>query len=93
MGCHSLLQGIFQTQGSNRGPPHLQADALPSEPPGKPILIVNIEDIQDLFCGIWTYAKNTYRDAVQGDKGKLTFGWVEKLVHVDVWQNQYNIVK
>ena len=38
MGSHSLLQGIFTTQGSNL---HLfrllrqQADSLPSEPPGK----------------------------------------------------------
>ena len=31
--CHSLFQGIFTTQGSN---PALQADFLPSEPPGKP---------------------------------------------------------
>ena len=37
VGCHFLLQGIFQTQGSN---PHLlcllQADSLPTEPSGKP---------------------------------------------------------
>ena len=33
---HSLLQGIFPTQGSNSGLPALQADSLPSEPPGKP---------------------------------------------------------
>ena len=33
MGSHSLLQGIFQTQES--GSPALQADSLPSEPPGK----------------------------------------------------------
>jgi len=31
---HSLLQGIFPTQGLN--PNGLQADSLPSEPPGKP---------------------------------------------------------
>jgi len=31
---HSLLQGIFLIQGSN--PRALQADSLPSEPPGKP---------------------------------------------------------
>ena len=30
-GCNSLLQGIFLAQGS----PALQADSLPSEPPGK----------------------------------------------------------
>ena len=35
VGCHFLLQGIFPTQGLNPGLP-LQADALPSEPPGKP---------------------------------------------------------
>ena len=37
LGCHSLLQGIFLTQGLN---PHLlcwQAGSLPSEPPGKAI--------------------------------------------------------
>ena len=34
MGCHSLLQGIFLTQGLN--PPALQADSLRSEPPGRP---------------------------------------------------------
>ena len=35
VGCHSLLQGIFPTQGLNPGLPALQADSLPSEPPGK----------------------------------------------------------
>ena len=39
VGCHALLQGTFQTQGSN---PHLlrlvhwQAGSLPLTPPGKP---------------------------------------------------------
>ena len=32
VGCHSLLQGIFLTQGSNPGLLHQQADSLPSEP-------------------------------------------------------------
>ena len=36
VGCHSLLQGIFLTLGSNPGLPHCKADSLPSEPPGKP---------------------------------------------------------
>ena len=35
-GCHSLLQGIFLTQGSNPSLLHWQADSLPSEPGGKP---------------------------------------------------------
>ena len=39
VGCYTLLQGIFLTQGLN---PHLlcllhwQVDFLPTEPPGKP---------------------------------------------------------
>ena len=36
VGSHSLLQGIFPTQGSNPSLLHLQADSLPSEPPQKP---------------------------------------------------------
>ena len=32
VGCHSLLQGIFLTQGSNPYLLHWQADALQSEP-------------------------------------------------------------
>jgi len=39
MGCHFLLQEIFLTQGSHApGSPALQADSLPSEPPGKPTI-------------------------------------------------------
>ena len=34
---HSLLQRTFPTQGSNTTSPALQADSLPSEPPGKPL--------------------------------------------------------
>ena len=33
VGSHSLLQGIVTTQ--ERGSPALQADTLPSEPPGE----------------------------------------------------------
>ena len=36
MGSHSLLQGIFLTQGSNPDLPTFHADSLPAEPPGKP---------------------------------------------------------
>ena len=38
VGCHSLLQGIFPNPGIEPGSPALQADYLPSEPPGKPII-------------------------------------------------------
>ena len=34
---HSLLQGIFPHPGTEPGSLALQADSLPSEPPGKPI--------------------------------------------------------
>ena len=36
LGFYSLLQGIFPTQRLNLGP-ELQADSLPSEPPGRPV--------------------------------------------------------
>ena len=41
VGCHSLFQRIFPTQGSNPGPPALQADSLLSEPPGKPLFTLH----------------------------------------------------
>ena len=36
VGSHSLLQGIFSTQGLNLGLLYWQEDSLPSEPTGKP---------------------------------------------------------
>ena len=38
VGCHTLLQGIFPTQGSNPGLPHCRQILyhLSPEPPGKP---------------------------------------------------------
>ena len=36
VGCHVLLQGIFQTQGLSPCPLHWPADSLPLSPPGKP---------------------------------------------------------
>ena len=35
VGCHSLLQGIFPTQGLNPGLLHCRADSLLSKPPAK----------------------------------------------------------
>ena len=37
-GSHSLLRGIFLTQGSNPHLLHRQADSLPLVPPGEPLL-------------------------------------------------------
>ena len=36
VGSLSILLGIFLTQESNLGPPALQVDSLPAEPPGEP---------------------------------------------------------
>ena len=36
MGCHFLLQGNLPNPGIKPRSPALQADSLPSEPPGKP---------------------------------------------------------
>ena len=41
VGCHSLPQGISPTQGLNPGLLHGQTASLPSEPPGKPLLITD----------------------------------------------------
>ena len=38
LNCHALLQEIFPTHGIESRSPALQADSLPSEPPGKPKL-------------------------------------------------------
>ena len=41
VGCHSLLQEIFPTQGSNLGLLQLQADSLPSEPSGSYLVCIS----------------------------------------------------
>ena len=48
VGSHSLLQGIFLTQGLNLLSSTLQADSLLSEPPGKPIMHTVISKFQIL---------------------------------------------
>ena len=56
VGCHFLLQGIFQTLGLN---PHLlclmhwQADSLPLAPPGKPKKGVIKWNNDPLWLGLW----------------------------------------
>ena len=69
VGCHSLLQGIFLTQGLNPGSPALQADSLPSEPPGKAPYSTNYVILRNLtFSGMnslknWTrvvFSKPSY---------------------------------
>ena len=67
VGCHALLQGIFPTQGSNPDLLHLQADSLPSEPPGKP----NIRVKRPQRAEFWEHSL-----AGQGDHTVLVgLGW------------------
>ena len=40
VGSHSLLQGIFPTQGSKQDPPVFQVDSLQAESQGKPLVII-----------------------------------------------------
>ena len=42
VGGHSLLQGIVPSQGSNPGPPALQADSTPSEPLGSTLGVLGV---------------------------------------------------
>ena len=42
VGCHFLLQGDIPNPGIEPGSPALQADALLSEPPGKPCVVQHV---------------------------------------------------
>ena len=42
MGCHSLLQGNLPNPGTEPGSPALESDSLPSEPPGKPLVLTDV---------------------------------------------------
>ena len=59
-GSHFLFQGIFPTQGLKLGLLHLQADSLPSEPPGKPNIRVKRREsrVWGAFSGWpgWTHS-------------------------------------
>ena len=74
VGCHALFQGIFPTQGSNPGPPSLQVESLPSEPPGKPkntgmgsvSLLQRIFPTQQSNWGLLRYRQIPYQLSYQG---------------------------
>ena len=72
----SLLQGIFLTQGSNL---KLQADSLPSEPPGKPL-----NDLVEFF--VYSECLNSY---IQWGK-RLCITWqVLYQWHKGAWNNAF----
>ena len=55
VGCHSLLQKIFPTQGLRPGLLHWLVDSLPFEPPGKPLTLhkyLSAQTRSSGFCGL-----------------------------------------
>ena len=90
MACHSLLQGIFPTQGLNPGLPHcpnpgieprspaLQVNSLPTEPPGK------LPVVWSPHAKSWVIGKDSAagRDWGQEEKGTTEdemAGWHHRL--------------
>ena len=56
MGCHFLLQEIFSDPGIEPRSPTLQADALPSESPGKPLRLQGVPKIRPQTIGVTAVA-------------------------------------
>ena len=79
VGCHALLQGIVPTQGWNPGPPALQVDSLPTEPPEKPkntgvdslSLLQWIFPTQEMNWGLLHCRQILYQLSYQGSPLKL----------------------
>ena len=61
VGCHFLLQGVFQIQGSNLHLLHWQADSLPLSHPGSPQVLQapTKEDTAQLFSSLHKLAGKT----------------------------------
>ena len=74
MGSLSLLQGIFPTQGSNRGLLHCRQNSLPAEPQGKPkntgvsslSLLQRIFPTKETNWGLLHYRQILYQLSYQG---------------------------
>ena len=89
VGCPALLQEIFTIKGSNPGPPPLQVDSLPSEPPEKPenTGVGSLPFLQGIFLtqesnwGLLHFRQILYQLSYQGSPGhcllnqeRVTFG-------------------
>ena len=59
VGCHSLLQVIIPNQGSNPGSPALQADSLPSEPPGSPMSVYGCKIYKVFISAEYSFGENS----------------------------------
>ena len=64
VGCHTLLQEIFPTQGLSPPllSPALQADSLPTEPPGKSDICIQIADAPCCTAETNNIVKQLYSD-------------------------------
>ena len=79
---HSLLQGIFPTQGSNPGLPTLQVDSLPAELQGKPkntgvgslSLLQQISPVQELNRGLLHCGQILFQLSSQGIRPPVQAG-------------------
>ena len=74
VGCHCLLQGIFPTQGIKPQSPALQADSLPSKPPGK-CHSCNFQPLSYLLIGLKIKrAQTTWAD--QSEPSSHDYCWL-----------------
>ena len=60
VGCHALLQGNLSNPGIQPRSPALQADSLPTEPPGKPEVILITVYFKLIITYILMYSKVLY---------------------------------
>ena len=88
VGCHFLLQGIFQTLGLN---PHLlclmhwQADSLPLAPPGKPKKGVIKWNNDPLWLGLWREKMGSCDRNGEGNGTPLQYCCPENPMDGGVW--------
>ena len=98
VGCHFLLLGTFLTQGSNPGLPHcrqmLYTLSHQGSPDNKIILVIEVLIVIIIFFKVIVAIATVYLLCIMF---WALFWWGTHVhpwqMHVDVWQNQYNIVK
>ena len=63
--CHALIQGDFPNPGIKPRSPALQADSLPSEPPGKPCNYPKMFYLTSIY---WKFAVSRKKDMQKWDQ-------------------------
>ena len=90
-GCHSLLRGIFHTQGSNLSLLHLQqwqADSLPLLTPEKPLVTRPGIEPRPPALGAWSLSHWTTREV-----WRLIFRAPSEFFNLPVWVILFHIIK